>query len=112
MADQRRQLLRVGYRHGDIVLERAKEAGLAFRVEFRNGTAGHNVPTGIDAERFVWLHVTVTDAAGTVVVQSGDLAPQGDVRDGHSVYVHDGALPADALDWPSTCSARPTRTRN
>ena len=92
---QRRQLLRAGYHLGDVVVERADERGLAFRVEFRNGTDGHNVPTGFDAERLVWLHVTVTDAAGTVVFESGDLDPNGDVRDSHSVYVHDGALPAD-----------------
>ncbi|MCY4122010.1 MAG: multiheme c-type cytochrome, partial [Acidobacteria bacterium] len=95
MDEQRRAVLRAGYRLGDVVVERADGRGLAFRVEFRNGTDGHNVPTGFDAERLVWLHVTVTDAAGTVVFESGDLDPNGDVRDSHSVYVHDGALPAD-----------------
>ena len=95
MDEQRRAILRAGYRLGDVVVERADRRGLAFRVEFRNGTDGHNVPTGFDAERLVWLHVTVTDAAGTVVLESGDLDPNGDVRDSHSLYVHDGALPAD-----------------
>ena len=64
-------------------------------MEFENGTDGHNVPTGFDAERLVWLHVTVTDVDGRVVFESGDLDPNGDVRDSHSVYVHNGALPAD-----------------
>ena len=95
MAEQRRRLLRAGYQLGEVVVDRAGEDGIAFRVEFRNGTDGHNVPTGFDAERLVWLHVTVTDAAGTVVFESGDLDPNGDVRDSHSVYVHDGELPAD-----------------
>ena len=95
MDEQRRQLLRVGYRLGEVAVDRAGRDGVAFRVELRNGTDGHNVPTGFDAERLVWLHVTVTDAAGTVVLESGDLDPNGDVRDSHSVYVHDGALPAD-----------------
>ena len=95
MDEQRRQVLRAGYRLGEVAVERAGEDGIAFRVEFRNGTDGHNVPTGFDAERLVWLHVTVTDAAGTVVLESGDLDPNGDVRDSHSVYVHNGALPAD-----------------
>ena len=95
MDEQRRRLLRAGYRLGDVVVERADEQGLAFRVEFGNGTDGHNVPTGFDAERLVWLHVIVTDAAGRMVFESGDLDPNGDVRDSHSVYVHDGALPAD-----------------
>ncbi len=92
---QRRQLLRAGYQLGDVVVERAAADGISFEVEFRNGTDGHNVPTGFDAERVVWLHVTVTDATGHVVFESGDLDPNGDVRDSHSVYVHDGALPAD-----------------
>lgn len=95
LADQRLKLLRAGYQLGDVIVDRADEDGLAFRVEFRNGTDGHNVPTGFDAERVVWLHVTVTDATGRVVFESGDLDPNGDVRDSHSVYVHDGALPAD-----------------
>ena len=95
MGQQRRQLLRAGYQLGEVVVERAGDDGIAFRVEFRNGTDGHNVPTGFDAERLVWLHVTVTDGAGTVVFESGDLDPNGDVRDSHSVYVHDGDLPAD-----------------
>ena len=92
---QRRQLLRAGYQLGVVVVERAAADGISFEVEFRNGTDGHNVPTGFDAERVVWLHVTVTDATGHVVFESGDLDPNGDVRDSHSVYVHDGALPAD-----------------
>ncbi|MCH8210763.1 MAG: hypothetical protein IIB99_05265 [Planctomycetes bacterium] len=61
----------------------------------RNGTDGHEVPTGFDAERLVFLRVTVTDRAGRVVMQSGDLDPNGDVRDLHSLYVHDGELPLD-----------------
>ena len=43
----------------------------------------------------MWLEVTVTDAAGEVLFRSGDLDPNGDVRDSHSVYVHDGELPED-----------------
>ena len=95
LGEQRLQLLRAGYQLGDVVVKRADADRLAFKVEFRNGTDGHNVPTGFDAERVVWLHVTVTDATGRVVFESGDLDPNGDVRDSHSVYVHDGALPAD-----------------
>ena len=95
LAGQRLKLLQAGYQIGDIVVDRADEGGISFRVEFRNGTDGHNVPTGFDAERVVWLHVTVTDATGLVVFESGDLDPNGDVRDSHSVYVHDGVLPAD-----------------
>ncbi|HKI96059.1 MAG TPA: hypothetical protein VJ992_12305, partial [Gemmatimonadales bacterium] len=60
-----------------------------------NGTDGHNVPTGFIAERLVYLQVTVTDSTGHVVFRSGDLDPDGDVRDAHSLYVHDGLLPRD-----------------
>ena len=95
IAGQRLQLLQAGYQLGGVRVGRAGGDGIAFDVEFRNGTDGHNVPTGFDAERVVWLHVTVTDADGRVVFESGDLDPNGDVRDSHSVYVHDGALPAD-----------------
>ena len=95
IAEQRLKLLQAGYQLGEVVVDRADDGGISFRVEFSNGTDGHNVPTGFDAERVVWLHVTVTDATGRVVFESGDLDPNGDVRDSHSVYVHDGALPAD-----------------
>jgi hypothetical protein len=37
----------------------------------------------------------VWDESGKLVFQSGDLDPNGDVRDGHSRYVHNGELPID-----------------
>ena len=93
--DQREAILRVGYVLGEIVTQKADETGIKFKVQVRNGTDGHEVPTGFDAERLVFLRVTVTDRAGRVVMQSGDLDPNGDVRDLHSLYVHDGELPLD-----------------
>jgi hypothetical protein len=87
-------LLRAGYRLGEVVPE-ATRAGLRFRVQVRNGTDGHNVPTGLIAERLVWLHVAVRDAAGAVVFESGDLDPNGDLRDVRSAYVDAGLLPRD-----------------
>ena len=39
------------------------------------------MPTGFDAERLVFVRVTVTDREGTAVYESGDLDPNGDVRD-------------------------------
>ena len=92
---QRLQILKVGYQLGDVVVDRADDRGLKFKVEFKNGTDGHNVPTGFDAERVVWLYVSVRDGRGQVVYESGDLDPNGDVRDSHSLYVHDGELPPD-----------------
>jgi len=92
---QRHQLLRRGYQlHSfDIVKNDAK--GLDFKVEVANATDGHGTPTGFDAERLVFLQVSVKDAAGKVVFVSGDRDPNGDVRDIHSEYVHNWELPFD-----------------
>ena len=92
---ERYEVLRAGYVLGDVDIERAGPDGINFKVAFKNGTDGHNVPTGFDAERLVFLQVTVTDADGRVVFVSGDRDPNGDVRDLHSLYVHNGELPLD-----------------
>lgn len=91
----RHQILSTGYRLGDVELISADRRGIKFRLKVWNGTDGHGVPTGFDAERLVFLRVTVTDEQGNVVFVSGDLDPNGDVRDSHSVYVHNGELPVD-----------------
>ena len=93
--EQRLEVLRAGYILGDVKVEKAGSNGIAFKVEVRNGTDGHNVPTGFDAERLVFLQVTVTDADGKTVFQSGDRDPNGDVRDLHSLYVHNGEMKRD-----------------
>ena len=95
IGQQRLKVLRAGYQLGEVEIKKAGKRGIEFTVEVRNGTDGHNVPTGFDAERLVWLFVTVTDATGRAVFQSGDLDPNGDVRDSHSLYVHNGELPLD-----------------
>lgn len=95
MSGQRKKVLQQGYRMGKIDVRRADSGGLEFSVEVSSGTDGHNAPTGFTGERLVFLQVTVTDAAGEVVFQSGDLDPNGDVRDLHSLYVHNGELPQD-----------------
>ncbi|HUG17743.1 MAG TPA: multiheme c-type cytochrome [Planctomycetaceae bacterium] len=89
-------LLRAGYKMGRAQFERAdRRQGIDFQVKVWNGTTGHSVPTGFDAERLVFLRVLVWDESGKLVFQSGDLDPNGDVRDGHSRYVHNGELPLD-----------------
>jgi hypothetical protein len=94
--EARRTVLRNGYKLGDVVVDHAAPGkGLGFRVAVLNGTNGHGVPTGFDAERLVFLQVAVRDATGHVVFESGDLDPNGDVRDTHSLYVHNGELPLD-----------------
>ena len=92
---QRLQLLSAGYQLGDIVVDKADKEGIEFSVEFKNATDGHSVPTGFDAERVVFLRVTVTDGKGETVFKSGDFDPNGDLRDAHSLYVHNGELPMD-----------------
>jgi len=87
-------LMKNGYGLGEVkILE--KDNGLKFDIEVKNLTDGHSVPSGLIAERNVFLQVTVTDAEGTALFRSGDLDPNGDVRDLHSLYVHDGSMPRD-----------------
>ena len=95
MSQNRLILQRNGYKLGDIVVRRCNADGIEFAVQVRNGTDGHGVPTGFDVERPVWLHVTVKDAAGKIIKESGDLDPNGDVRDLQSQYVHNRLLPLD-----------------
>lgn len=92
---KRLEVLRNGFVLDQVVTERADESGLTFRAQVRNGTDGHNVPTGFTGERLVWLDVTVRDRDGTVVFRSGDRDPNGDLRDGHSSYVHAGKAELD-----------------
>lgn len=93
-ADQGRfKLLAHAYRLEDIEVLKSSDRGIKFRVKVENGTDGHNAPTGF--ERLVFLQVTVTDNDGKVVFRSGDLDPNGDLRDNHSAYVRNGELPID-----------------
>jgi len=88
-------VLRAGYQLGKVEVQKVSKSGIDFRINVRNGTDGHNIPTGFIAERTLFVEVTVEDANGKVVFRSGDLDPNGDVRDLHSIYVHNGALPLD-----------------
>ncbi len=92
---QRIELLRRGYRVRDIKVDEASGEGLKFAIEVHTPQDGHNAPTGFSGERLIYLDVIVRDASGKQVFRSGDLDPHGDVRDLHSVYVHDGLLPQD-----------------
>ena len=92
---KRLEVLKNGFILDETVTEKADESGIKFRVKVRNGTDGHNVPTGFTGERLVWLEVTVRDREGTVVFRSGDRDPNGDLRDGHSSYVHAGKAKID-----------------
>jgi hypothetical protein len=92
----RLQVLRNGIHLSDkINIIKSDPSGLQFSVDVINATLGHGVPTGFDAERLYFLEVTVKDSHGNKVYVSGDRDPNGDVRDTHSVYVHNGELPED-----------------
>ena len=93
--EKRLEVLQNGFVLGDIVTDRSDNGGITFRVQVKNATDGHNVPTGFTGERLIWLDVTVKDAEGNVVFRSGDRDPNGDVRDSHSSYVHAGKVPKD-----------------
>ncbi len=92
---QRYQVLRRGYQLGDFIVTKNDKKGIKFQVQAVNGTDGHGVPTGFDAERLVFIQVTVKDADDKIVFVSGDRDPNGDVRDVHSLYVHNNELPLD-----------------
>ena len=91
----RLRILRAGFQLGEMVVTKDKESDFRFKIKVKNGTDGHNVATGFDAERLNWLHVEVMDRDGNKVFESGDLDPNGDVRDLHSAYVHNNELPLD-----------------
>lgn len=91
----REQVLRNGYKLSEIKIIRSDVGGLHFSIDIANGTDGHAVPTGFDAERLIYLEVTVTDSNGREVYVSGDRDPNGDVRDAHSLYVHNGEVELD-----------------
>jgi hypothetical protein len=95
MQKQRLTLLRQGYQLGDLVVEQADAKGLRFKIQVKNGTDGHDVPTGFDVERLSYMQVFITNSAGRLVFESGDLDPNGDVRDLHSAYVKAEKMPLD-----------------
>jgi hypothetical protein len=95
MERERLKVLRNGYQIGQIKTLDAGPDGIRFSIEVKSGTDGHNVPTGFDGERLVWIHAQVYDGTGKLIHESGDLDPNGDLRDLHSLYVHNHELPQD-----------------
>ncbi len=91
---QRLEVLRNGFVLGDIKSS-LKNNKLQLTVVVGNGTDGHNVPTGFDAERIIFLQVDIKDANGEQIYLSGDRDPNGDLRDLHSLYVANGDIPLD-----------------
>ncbi len=88
---ERTRLLRRGLQLGDFEISKDDQRGIDFAIDVRNPMTGHAVPTGFDAERIMYLEVSVTDVQGRTLFQSGDRDPNGDLRDLHSAYVHESA---------------------
>ena len=89
------QVLQAGFKMSDLCDKHVDSDGLHFKLKVWNGTNGHGVPVGFDAERLIYLDIRVWDANGKMLFRSGDLDPNGDIRDAHSFYVHNGVLPTD-----------------
>lgn len=49
------------------------------KVKVINSGAGHYLPTGLTQVRQMWLGVTITDAAGKMILRSGGLDKNGDI---------------------------------
>jgi len=93
---ERLAVLQAGYGIGDFEVKKAStKRGLQFRIGVENLTDGHSVPTGFIAERVVFLQVEVKNEAGETVFVSGDLDPNFDVRDLHSLFVHNREISLD-----------------
>ncbi len=93
---KRLEVLRNGYKMSDVNIVEHNKNGLVFDIEVSNGTDGHNAPTGFDAERLVWLEISVTSRNGDMLFESGHLDPNGDLKDSHSSYVHDADFELDS----------------
>ena len=85
---ERTRILRRGLQFGEFAITRDDKRSFDFHLDVHNPSTGHSVPTGFDAERVMYLEVTVRDAADRVLFRSGDRDPNGDLRDLHSSYVH------------------------
>ena len=92
---QATQVLQAGYKMSEICDPHCDRDGLHFKLKVWNGTTAHSVPSGFDSDRLVYLDIRVWDDTGKMLFRSGDLDPNGDIRDAHSFYVHNGVLPAD-----------------
>ncbi|MFC1745893.1 multiheme c-type cytochrome [Candidatus Riflebacteria bacterium] len=55
-------------------------------IKVINSGAGHFLPTGLTEVRQMWLAVTVKDASGKVIFQSGGLDREGNIQKGAVIY--------------------------
>lgn len=91
---QRVQVMQRGFALSDIRITSASKEGIDFELDVKNLSSGHNLPSDKIGRLFV-LQVEVRDSQGDLVFISGDRDPNGDVRDGFSLYVRNGEIPLD-----------------
>lgn len=66
-------------------------------VDVTNKISGHSLPTGFTAERQLWVSMEIRDPHGRLVLVTGDLDQNGDLRDEHSHAVLSGKVSYDRL---------------
>ncbi len=59
--------------------------GLQLDIAVQNIGAGHNLPTGVNDQKYIWLEVTVSDAANHTLFRSGGAAERLGVEDPEAV---------------------------
>ncbi|MBP2031115.1 mono/diheme cytochrome c family protein [Methanohalophilus levihalophilus] len=66
----------------EVAIPETAEAGetVNMEVSITNSGAGHNIPTGLIEARQIWLEVLVSDASGTVLLDSGSLDSEGNIQ--------------------------------
>lgn len=57
---------------------------LQVQVSIFNNRTGHSLPSGVAAERQMWIAISAADQNGNLLYQSGALDANGDLRDQHS----------------------------
>ena len=67
-------------------VRRDSKQRLSLQLRVTNTGAGHYLPTGVTELRELWLEVTVRDATGRLLLHSGALDQQGNIRPGAVVY--------------------------
>jgi hypothetical protein len=57
---------------------------LKIAVTVENNYVGHSLPSGVTAERQMWIAIVARDQSGQILYQSGQLDANGDLMDHHS----------------------------
>lgn len=64
-----------------------KKGGLLqFQVDVKNTGAGHYLPTGLTELRQMWLEVSITDSAGNLLFNRGNVDSQGNIDPQATLY--------------------------